>query len=39
VKPARVKLTVSAPIYEEQYKEMELKDLAKYTQDIIASKM
>ncbi|MBO9129346.1 lysophospholipid acyltransferase family protein [Bacillus sp. 165] len=39
IKPAHVKLTVSPPIYEEQYKEMELKDLAKYTQDLIASKM
>jgi 1-acyl-sn-glycerol-3-phosphate acyltransferase len=39
VKPAHVTLTVSEPIYEEQYKDMELKELAAYTRDVIASKL
>ncbi|UOY92860.1 1-acyl-sn-glycerol-3-phosphate acyltransferase [Ectobacillus sp. JY-23] len=39
IKPAHVTLTISEPIYEEQYKDMDLKELAAYTQHVIASKL
>ncbi|MFX3625286.1 MAG: lysophospholipid acyltransferase family protein [Ectobacillus sp.] len=38
-KPARVTVTISEPIYEEQYKEMDIKELAQHTRNIIASKL
>lgn len=39
VKPAHVTLTVSKPIYAEQYKNLDLKDLAEHTRNVIASKL
>ncbi len=36
IKPAHITLTIHEPIYEEQYKDMDLKELAHYTHDKIA---
>ncbi|GAA3326930.1 hypothetical protein GCM10020331_064840 [Ectobacillus funiculus] len=32
IRPSRVTLTISEPIYEEEYRDMDLKELARYTQ-------
>jgi 1-acyl-sn-glycerol-3-phosphate acyltransferase len=39
IRPSRVTLTISEPIYEEEYRDMDLKELARYTQNIIQSKL
>ncbi|MFD3450073.1 lysophospholipid acyltransferase family protein [Microbacteriaceae bacterium 4G12] len=39
IKSAEVTLTVSEPIYEEQYKDMDIKELAQHVQDVVASKI